>query len=118
MATTAKTEASVDCEDCKRLQAEVGRLVEQLADARERANALYVAFPPQEPMPAPPPAAAAAFAPEQPAPAPAPATPPEPVAPRPVPLRYRLVDSLNDSFKRYLGPLQRVAKKAIEGARQ
>jgi hypothetical protein len=101
----------LECDGCKRLQAEVDRLVEELADERERADALYVGYPPQGPLPAPapvPPTAATALA----------AAPLEAPAPLPPPLRYRLVDGLNGAFKRYFSPAHRIAKRAIEVARK
>jgi hypothetical protein len=80
-----------DCGKCKALEEQLFRLtmqrqllVEQLADERERANALFVSYPPQERIEAavqlqPPPEA------------------------EPKPLRYHVVDHLNDAVSRLPG---------------
>jgi hypothetical protein len=72
---------SGECAQCRKLEQDVARLERELAVERERANALYVAWPPQ---------------------APAPPAPPAPVE-EARPLRYELVDSINHLVSRFPG---------------
>ena len=88
------------CPSCRELQTEVFRLtmerqqlVELLASERERANALFVSYPPQGHTPDSGPAHY------------------EP--PIDKPLRYRIADKLNDALRARLGPLHKVARGGV-----
>ncbi len=93
--STAGAKAAA-CERCKGLEARIrdlelerGDLLLALARERERANALFLAYP---------------------APAQAPsAAPAAPVVGKP-PLRHRLVDAVNNSLKRQFPDVHRAAK--------
>jgi hypothetical protein len=89
--------AKAACERCKGLEArlrdlelERSDLLLALARERERANALFLAYPPTFQTASAPP--------------PAPVTKP--------PLRHRLVDALNNSLKRQFPDVHRAAKDA------
>jgi hypothetical protein len=91
--------AKAPCERCKGLEARIralelerSDLLLALARERERANALFLSYP-----------AAAQAAPAQ--------TVAAPVGGRP-PLRYRVVDALNNSLKRQFPGVHRAARDA------
>jgi hypothetical protein len=90
--------SSAGCERCKQLEAKLQELELErselrlaLARERERANALRLAYPVVQPGPQQP-----AFS---------------PPGGRP-PLRYRLVDAVNDSIKQRFPDIHRAAKDA------
>lgn len=89
------------CAKCRDLEAQVFRLamerqhlLEQVARERMRANALYLAFPPQTydegSAPPPPPAASQ------------------------VPLRYQVADAINEVVKRVLPGAHRAIRSSVE----
>ncbi len=91
--------AKAACERCQGLESRIRDLELErrdlllaLARERERANALFLAYPTSTQAPSAQPAAAA------------PVTRP--------PLRHRLVDALNDSLKRQFPDVHRAAKDA------
>ena len=98
---TASTSATSDeCERCGAMEARIQDLEQErsdlllaLARERERANALFLAYPPATLAPSGAPAHAAG-----------------PTGP--LPLRYRLVDKLNDTVKRGLPVVHIAAKPA------
>lgn len=93
--TTAGAKAA--CERCKGLEARIrdlelerSDLLLALARERERANALFLAYPPSHQAANVQPAA----------------------QPAKLPLRHRLVDAMNDSIKRQFPEIHRAAKDA------
>jgi hypothetical protein len=95
--------AASPCPGCERLEERVQELlveheslVKALARERERANALFLAYPPQVATPSHVPMSA-----------------PQ----NDVPMRYRVVDSLNENFKRRLPGIHRFARRAISFVR-
>jgi hypothetical protein len=78
---------SSTCKRCGELERKIDQLTRELAEARERADALFIGYPPQ-----------------------APERPVEPAPERPV--RYELVDSLNEVVSRLPG--YELARRAAE----
>jgi hypothetical protein len=83
-------------ERIQELTAEHASLLKALVREKERANALFLGYPPQV--------------------ATRPSVPPSPRAGE-VPMRYRVVDALNENFKRRLPALHRFARRAISFVR-
>jgi hypothetical protein len=116
--TVDETQKIGECLNCARLRDEIARLavdrqrlIELLASERERANALFVSYPPQGPgtvsWPPMPASAAlpvswhAAWLPSQ----------------SDKPLRYKVADSLNDAVKNNLPTAHGLAKRALAALR-
>jgi hypothetical protein len=109
-----ETQKIDDCLNCARLRDEIARLavdrqrlIELLASERERANALFVSYPPQGPGTVSWP------------PMPASAAPPgsDPAGQSDKPLRYKVADKLNDAVKNSLPTAHGLAKRALAALR-
>jgi hypothetical protein len=95
--------SSSPCPGCEQLEERVQdllveheSLLKALAREKERANALFLAYPPQVATPSP-----------------TPLSPPQ----NDVPMRYRVIDSLNENFKRRLPSVHQFARRAISFVR-
>lgn len=102
--STPVESSATACSSCTQLQGRVRELlferealVKALAREKERANALFLSYPPQV----------------------APQSSQPPMAPPrgEVPMRYRVVDSFNENFKRRLPALHQFARRAISFVR-
>jgi hypothetical protein len=102
--STSVESSATTCSSCAQMQGRVRELlserealVKALAREKERANALFLAYPPQV----------------------APQSSQPPMAPPrgEIPMRYRVVDSLNENFKRRLPALHQFTRRAISFVR-